>query len=195
MPLSAFLSIAFGKADVTITSVICRKRTFDCHSRQHPRLHDIAIGVGSITRAAVIRTEQGFRLMRIGIIAISFVILNLTNQATAHDMFADQDVLVADGLVVVHRPVVNKTANDKIEMAEPEIVILRSGEAVAVRRGSNIVMPEPMAHIPAIPHDGGAFASNVETSAFVAPFVAHRHIVHKVHRQAVVIRIGRMGVR
>jgi hypothetical protein len=104
--------------------------------------------------------------------------------AGAHEDLGDQEVSVSDGVIVVHRPLANESVT-ATGLMQPEIVTLRSGETVAVRRGAGIVMPERVALAPAIRNDGVVF---VEDSGFLMPGRLHRHGLHKFHRPTFFIR-------
>jgi hypothetical protein len=99
--------------------------------------------------------------------------------AMANDGFADQKYRLRDGVVIVHRPVVNHTAADVNGLTKPESVTVRSGDEVLVWRGDGIVMPDTAVIVSVVGlRDGFAAAKVRRVPALRKSIVPNRAAIH-----------------
>lgn len=99
--------------------------------------------------------------------------------AMANDGFVDQKYRLRDGVVIVHRPVVNHTAVDANGLTKPESVTVRSGDEVLVWRGDGIVMPDTAVVVSSVGLRDGFTAGKVRPmSAFRKPILLNRAGIH-----------------
>lgn len=91
--------------------------------------------------------------------------------ALAHDRFVDNTVFVDGGTVIVHRPFVSSgLAIARIGGSTRQVVIVPSGAQVVVRRGSNVILPQPATGFVRIPQRDGVVV--IKRGPGVPPHVA-----------------------